>query len=140
MKTFWCCRKSKPPATTLTKPPPPGSFCVVFYRKTGLRYSKTYTPDIMWFKNTLKASDDFKNKQQNIFLYVKVYIFWKFIQYTIHWDKTQVLKKLPSDKINVTKIALSFLSRAPTHHTFTFICNSYTSWSTRFISLKLSFH
>ena len=31
-----------------------------------------------------------------------------------------MLKKIPSDKINGTKIALFFLSRAPTHHSFTF--------------------
>ena len=75
-------------------------------------------------KNTLKAFNDFKNKQKsvwsNVFWYVKVCIFWKCIQYTIHWDKTQMLKKFPSDKINGTKNALFFLSRAPTHHSFTF--------------------
>ena len=32
----------------------------------------------------------------------------------------QILKKFPSDKINGTKNALFFLSRAPTHHSFTF--------------------
>ena len=47
----------------------------------------------------------------------KVYIFWKVIQYTIHWDKTQMLKTYPSDKINVTKNY--FLSQTPTHHSFT---------------------
>ena len=31
-----------------------------------------------------------------------------------------MLKTFPSDKINVTKYALFFLSRAPTHHSFTF--------------------
>ena len=31
-----------------------------------------------------------------------------------------MLKKFPSDKINVTKDALFFLSQAPTHHSFTF--------------------
>ena len=31
-----------------------------------------------------------------------------------------MLKKFPSDRINVTKNALFFLSRAPTHHSFTF--------------------
>ena len=31
-----------------------------------------------------------------------------------------MLKKTPSDKINDTKYALFFLSRAPTHHSFTF--------------------
>ena len=48
------------------------------------------------FKDTLKALDDFKNKQKsvwsNVFLYVKVCIFWKCIQYTLYWDKTQMLK------------------------------------------------
>ena len=76
------------------------------------------------FKDTLKAFDNFKNKQKsvwsNVFWYVKVCIFWKCIQYTIHWDKTQMLKKIPSDKINGTKNALCFLLRAPTHHSFTF--------------------
>ena len=47
-------------------------------------------------KDTLKAFDDFKNKQKNVwnnvFWYVKVYIFWKCIQYTTHWHKTQILK------------------------------------------------
>ena len=42
------------------------------------------------------------------------------IQYTKHWDKTQMLIKFPSDKINGTKNALFVLSRAPTHHVFTF--------------------
>ena len=32
-----------------------------------------------------------------------------------------MLKKFSSNKINGTKNALSFLSRAPTHHSFTFI-------------------
>ena len=31
-----------------------------------------------------------------------------------------MLKKLPSNKISGTKNALFFLSRAPTHHSFTF--------------------
>ena len=38
----------------------------------------------------------------------------------IPWDKTQMLKKFPSNKINGTKNALFFLSRAPAHHSFTF--------------------
>ena len=31
-----------------------------------------------------------------------------------------MLKKVPSDKINGTKNVLFFLSRAPTHHSFSF--------------------
>ena len=30
-----------------------------------------------------------KNVSVNVFWYVKVYLSWKFIQYTTHWDKTQ---------------------------------------------------
>ena len=45
------------------------------------------------FTDTLKAFDDFKNKERsvlgNVFGYVKVYIFWKFVQHNKHWDKTQ---------------------------------------------------
>ena len=39
--------------------------------------------------------------------------------YTIHRDKTQISKIFPSDKINGTKNTRFFLSRAPTHHSFT---------------------
>ena len=76
------------------------------------------------FKDTLKAFEDFKSKQNsvwsNVFWYIKVCIFWTFIQYTMHWDKTQKLKKIPLDKINRSKNALFFLSLASTHHNFTF--------------------
>ena len=62
--------------------------------------------DVSIIKDTLKAFDDFKTKQKsvrsNVFWYVKVYIFWKCIQYTVHWDKTQILEKFSSDKINCT--------------------------------------
>ena len=71
-------------------------------------------------KYALKVVGDFKNKEKKCMKeglwYVTVYILWKCIQYTIHWDKTQILKKFPSDKINGTKI----LSRAPAYHSFTF--------------------
>ena len=76
------------------------------------------------FNGTLKAFDDFKNKQKSVwstsFWYVKACIFWKCIQYTIHWDATQILKKFPSNKINSTKNALFFLLRAPTHYSLNF--------------------
>ena len=68
----------------------------------------------------LKASN--KSVWRSVFWYVKVCIFWNCIQYTIHWDKTQILnKKSPWDKISgSTKNAIFFLSRAPTHHSFIF--------------------
>ena len=35
-----------------------------------------------------------KGLRSNIFWYVKAYIFCKFIQYTIQWDNTQIVKHL----------------------------------------------
>ena len=62
----------------------------------------------------------------------------KSIQYTIHWDKTQMLKKFLLDKINVARNALFFLSLAATHRSFTFIIyDSCMSWGTKFVSLNL---
>ena len=78
----------------------------------------------MLLQDTLKALNNFKNKQQkctgNVLCYVKLCIFWKYIQYTINWDKTQISKKIPRGKINGTKNAPFFLSWAPTHYSFTF--------------------
>ena len=46
--------------------------------------------------STLKAFGDLENKQKsvwsNVLWYLKVYLFWKFIQYSTHWDKSQMLK------------------------------------------------
>ena len=47
-------------------------------------------------------------------------MFWKCIQHTINWDKTQTLQKKFSDKINDVKSTPFFLSRAATHSSFTF--------------------
>ena len=55
----------------------------------------------------------------NVLWYVKVYI---LKNYSIHYTLTlnTNVKKFPSDKINVTKNAFFFLSRAPTNHSLTF--------------------
>ena len=45
-----------------------------------------------------------------------------------------MIKTFLSDKINVTK-KLSLFS--PAHHSLLLICDSYMSWSTRFVSLKV---
>ena len=50
----------------------------------------------------LKTSD--KSEWSNVFRCVSVYIFWKFIQYSIHWDKVKMLEKIPSEKINIAKL------------------------------------
>ena len=51
----------------------------------------------------LKTSKKEHETWSNVFWYVKVCKFGKFIQYTIHWVITQMLKKFPLDKINGTK-------------------------------------
>ena len=53
-----------------------------------------------------------KTVSSDVFWYVKIYPFWNFIQYTIHWDKTQAQR---STSIRITE----------------------AHWSTRIISLKL---
>ena len=57
------------------------------------------------FKNTLKAFDLFKNKQKiqgsNVLISKSIYMFWKFIQCTTHWGRTQMLKKIAADIRNV---------------------------------------
>ena len=70
-------------------------------------------------KDALKAFDDFKNNQKslwrNVFWYVEVCIFWKFIQYTIHCDKAQISKKnlVPGPETQDPKIG----TRDPRHGT-----------------------
>ena len=93
-------------------------------------------------KDKLKAFDDFKYKQKsvwsNVFWYINICIFRKCIQYTIHWDKTRMLKNILLDKINGTKDALFFLSPALTHQSFTFNLRFfYELKDTTFVSLKL---
>ena len=96
-------------------------------------------------KDTPRAFSDFKNKQKsvwsNVFWYIKAYIFWKYIQYTIPWDKTQLLKNFTSKKKkkNFTNNTLFFLSIAPTHHCFIFGLRLIyeLKHSSRFVSLRL---
>ena len=68
---------------------------------------------------------------QSYFLwYVKVNIFWKFIQCIVHWDKKNDKKIF---LWNFPKNVLFFLSRAPTHYSFTF-------FSQFLYELKQKFH
>ena len=59
------------------------------------------------------------------------------IQYTIRCDKTSMLKKFPLDIINVARNLFFFLSRAPTHHSFTFNLRFLYELKHKFVSLKL---
>ena len=100
--------------------------CCVLDRQFSVSFSwsQLHYKCFCYIKDTLKAFDDFKNKQKsawnNVFWYVNVCIFWNCIHYNIHWDKTQMIKSLPSDKINGTKNAFFFLSWGPYYHSFTF--------------------
>ena len=49
---------------------------------------------IHWRLSTILKTSN-KSVWSNVFWYVKVYIFQKFIQYTTDWVKTQILKELP---------------------------------------------
>ena len=55
----------------------------------------------------------------------------------MHLDKTQMLKKILWDKINVTKNALLFCRELHLIRVLLLICDSSTSWSKRFISVKV---
>ena len=46
------------------------------------------------------------------FLYVKVYIFWKCIQYTIHWHKTQMFKNFLRTKQTVQSLFFFAISNS----------------------------
>ena len=93
-------------------------------------------------KDTLKAFNDFRSKQQKcmkqgFFWYIKVCLFWKCIQYTIHLDKTQILKKPLRTKQTVQKMLSFSFRRLQLIAILLLICDSYMSWSTRFVSLNL---
>ena len=63
-------------------------------------------------------------------------MFWKFIQYTLHWDKTKMLKKIPFGKKTLQKMHSCFFRELQLIRVLLLICNSYMSWSARSISLK----
>ena len=98
--------------------------------------------------DTLKHFDDFKNKQQicmkSCFLifesiYIYIYILWKIVQYIIHWDKTQLLKKkFLRIKWTFQKMHPFFFHKLQLITDLLLIRNSYVSWSTWLIALKLS--
>ena len=82
------------------------------------------------FKDKLKAFDNFKNKQGSVWSkvvwYVKVCIFWKCIQYTIHYDKTQVLNAFSFFFHELQLITVLLLNY-----------DCYMNWSISFVSLAL---
>ena len=104
-------------------------------------FSKISSCGYCYFMYTLKAFDSKigSNKivQSNVFWYVKVCIFWKCIQYTIHWDKKQMLQRFPLEKINSAKMLCFLFRELQLIIVLLLICDAYMSWSTWFISPKL---
>ena len=107
-------------------------------KSVGPRIEPSGTPALrIHWRLSMVLETSSKSVWSNVFWHVKVCRFRKCIQYTIHWDKTQILKKFPSDKIKGTKMPSSFFCEFQLITVLLLICNSYMSWSTRFLSLKL---
>ena len=56
-------------------------------------YQPQLTLRIHWRLWTILKTSN-KSTWSNIFWYAEVCILWKWIQYTIYWDKIQILKKI----------------------------------------------
>ena len=61
-----------------------------------------------------------KKMYEVIFFDMKKYVYSEGVFNKLYTEIKQMLKKIPSNKINSTKNALFLLSRAPAHHSFTF--------------------
>ena len=114
-----------------------------------------------WFE--WYSFNDFKNKQKsvrsNVFLYIKVCIFIFFYIYlfyilfiviiyldvyficksvfiTLYIEIKHMIKKLSSDNVNGAKIPSFFFREFKLITVLLLLCDSYMSWSTRFVSLR----
>ena len=72
-----------------------------------------------------------------VFWYIKVCIFWKCIQYSINWNKTNDKKISIGENRQYKKPSSFFFRELQLITVLLLICNSNMSWSTRFVSLKL---
>ena len=85
-------------------------------------------------KDTLKLSTIWKtSNKKKCFWCVKVYIFWRFTQYVIEWDKIQMF----SFGQNKRYKAFFASSNSSQFYFELAILISYISWSKKLISLKL---
>ena len=92
-------------------------------------------------KDTVKALDDFRNKQEKCmkqcFLICKsMYILKVYqIHYTLRWNTN--LKEIPMGQKKRYKKYPFFFCELQLITVLLLICNSYINWYTRFVSLKL---
>ena len=89
---------------------------------------------IQWRLSTILEINN-KSVWSNVFWYVKVCIFWKCIQYIIHWDKTNAKENSFGQNKRYKKSPLFSLARSNSSQFYFLICDSH--WSTGFVSLKL---
>ena len=83
-----------------------------------LRFSERIFLRIHWRLLTILRTS--KKVYEVMFFNIKVCKFWKCVQYTLHLDKTRMLKKIPFGQNKRYKKCTLFLSRGPTHRIFTF--------------------
>ena len=75
--------------------------CELFpYEKSVICFSDFHMCDLsypLYFEGTYlyQFQREAKSLWSNVFWYVKKYVFWKFIQNSIHWDNVQTLQKSP---------------------------------------------
>ena len=85
-----------------------------------------------WLLTVLKTR---KKCMEQWFLMCKIWLFWKCIQSNKNWNKTQMLKKISSDKINDAKNALFFFffffCELQLITVLLLICDSYMIWRIR---------
>ena len=91
---------------------------------------------IRWRLSTMLKTSN-KSVWSNAFWCVKLCVLWKFIQYTIHWDKTQMLNKFLRTKRALQKVPSFFFRELQLITVLILIRDSYMRWNTRFIFLKV---
>ena len=89
-----------------------------------------------WMRSTILKTS-IKSVWSTVFWYVKVCIFWTCVQYTIHRDKTQMLKEILFGENKRYKKCPLFFCELQLITVSLLICDSYMSSSTRFVSRKL---
>ena len=97
---------------------------------------KLISAELNLLKDTLRAFGNFKNKQKSV--WSNVFWYTKVCKYTIHWDKTKMFKKISfGQNRQYKKRPLVFFRKLRPITVLYLICDSYMSWSLRFVSLKV---
>ena len=100
---------------------PTKSFCIGIFNVWGCLASYLiFRPFLRMHKFSTVLETSNKSVWSNFFWHVKVWVYSENIFNTLYMKVKQILKKFPSDKINDTKNALFFVSRASAHHNFIF--------------------